>query len=237
MVRRRNCLDDVSDSAHLMTPVDENPYAPPGINDPIRDAPRSRGWELLEGKLLVQPDAVLPMVDPFSGETAERMTMIRISLRPRVLWPRFLFFGSVGLMILAGWTGFTELTPVLNVSVIVGLLAILWFAFSGGTVLIYVFLTAKTRTRRRLYYWIPLGTIVISYATMALVPRVSEIPPEVGITLVWVLLAALGAFMLARVFSRRIYFRKAAPARFEIRGLHRRAMTELAGISARSSAQ
>ncbi|WP_265595117.1 hypothetical protein [Haloferula sp. BvORR071] len=57
--------------------------------DPVDEEPEACSWEMREGTLWVKSKATLPMVDLYSGESAERMILMRIQLlRAAVLWMR-----------------------------------------------------------------------------------------------------------------------------------------------------
>ncbi|MBK1882873.1 hypothetical protein JIN85_10630 [Luteolibacter pohnpeiensis] len=80
----------------------EDPYAvaPSILESEPETAPQSRGWTVHGKRLLVSAGAVLPMVDPFSGETPERMTLflLRVQKRPRGL-RHLLIAGLVALVV------------------------------------------------------------------------------------------------------------------------------------------
>lgn len=132
--------------------MNDNPYTPP-LADPVADAPRSHGWKTDGGKLFIEPEAILPMVDPYSDETSEHMTLMRIAVPRKVLLPNRLFFGGLCLILLFGFLGFHEAFSLLSVWLLVGLFAGIWNAFFRGSVIVHVFLTRRTVRLQRLIYY------------------------------------------------------------------------------------
>jgi hypothetical protein len=171
----------------------------------------------------VEPEAILPMIDPYTGETAERMTLMRIVLRPRELWPRFLFMGGLSLMILFGFLGFAEISAWMYLPLIIGFVGGVWASFSGSMV-VHVFLTQKTRRERRLVYRLLFTSVLLAFVLLFVVPNVPHLANQFGgvITLVW--FAVVLVAILTRWLRRRLHCRKLPGLRFEMRGLHPRAM-------------
>jgi MFS family permease len=211
--------------------VSDNPYAP-SLVDPIGDAPPSRGWDLVNGRLLVEPDAVLPMIDPYSGETADRMTLMRTVLRPRVLWPRYLFVGSLSLSILFAFSGFPKVSQFFSVAILVALFGGSWTSIVGRSVMIHVFLTRRTRRRQALTYWWLLGTVL-------LLLLITFFGPSIGGDGDWIydavgVLAFVGLVTASAIrwLQRRLYWSTGPDHRKELRGLHPRAIELLAKAAA-----
>lgn len=211
--------------------VSDNPYAP-SLVDPIGEAPRSHGWELVDGKLLVEPEAVLPMIDLYSGETAERMTLMRTVLRPRVLWPRYLFLGSLGLSILFGVLGGTDVSSFFSSLFLVALLGSSVTSLIGRSVMVHVFLTRQTRRRQALGYWLLLGAVVLLFSLMFLAPSFSGDGEWVLNVIALISVVALFAAIMIRWRQRRLYWRKGPDHRKELRGVHPRALALLAETAA-----
>lgn len=66
----------------------ENPYqAPEDISSTgLPEAPESYGWVLVDGVMRVAKLSQLPMVDPFTGSTADTMLLQRVEVRYRPTW-------------------------------------------------------------------------------------------------------------------------------------------------------
>jgi hypothetical protein len=66
----------------------ENPYqAPDDISSTgLPEAPESYGWDLVDGVIRVEKLSQLPMVDPFTGRTADTMLLQRVEVRYRPQW-------------------------------------------------------------------------------------------------------------------------------------------------------
>lgn len=214
-------------SKTLVQLVSENPYAP-SLVDPVGEAPPSRGWELVDGKLLVEPDAVLPMIDPYSGETADRMTLMRTVLRPRVLWPRYLFLGSLGFMVLFGYLGFPAASSYFSISILVAIIGAIATSLIGSSLMVYVFLTRQTRRRQALSYWLLLGTVVLLLSLMFLASSFSGAGDWILNVIAAISLVTLFAAIMIRWRQCRLYWRKGPDHRREMRGLHPRALELLA---------
>lgn len=66
----------------------ENPYqAPDDVSSTgLPEAPSSFGWEVIGGAVQVEKLSQLPMVDPFTGRTADTMLLQRVEVRYRPTW-------------------------------------------------------------------------------------------------------------------------------------------------------
>ena len=215
--------------------MSENPYAP-SLVDPVGEAPRSRGWAMVDGKLLVEPDAVLPMIDPYSGETADRMTLMRTVLRPRVLWPRYLFLGSLGFMVLFGYLGFPAVSSYFSISILVAIIGAIGTSLIGRSLMVHVFLTRQTRRRQALSYWLLLGTVVLLLSLMFLAANFSGAGDWMLNIISAASLVAIFAAIVIRWRQRRLHWRKGPDHRKEMRGLHPRAIELLEATAARQRA-
>jgi hypothetical protein len=211
--------------------VSDNPYAPSSVADAAMEAPRSRGWELVEGKLLVEPEAVLPMIDPYTGETADRMTLMRIALRPRALWPRFLFMGGFSLMIFFGLLGFPGISAFMYLPWVIGFIGGVWTSLSGSIV-VHVFLTERTHRKRRLVHWLLFASGLLAFVLLLVVPNVPQVADQLGDVVAALWFTTVLVAILVRWLRRRLYCRRSPDRRFEMRGLHPRAMELLEATAA-----
>lgn len=66
--------------------MSDNPYLPPTAETDVPDAPQAHGWFVKDGYLHVEPNAQLPMIDLFTGETAERMILHSIKVTRFPFW-------------------------------------------------------------------------------------------------------------------------------------------------------
>lgn len=203
-----------------------NPYAPSAIND-VPEAPASHGWEVRDGMLLVEKDATLPMVDPYSGESEERMTLIKLDVRGRTLWPRLLFLGGL----LGAITGsFSPRGGVLAdggvLLAFVGLVASLLMPLLTGRALLQVFVTAATLKRNRVFRAIGRSGV----AALALFFLVAGFEGG-GVAAAAILIGLLGLVLtlslLLPMFQRRICHKGKSGSFFKIGGVHPRALEAL----------
>jgi hypothetical protein len=163
------------------------------------------------------------MIDPYTGETAERMTLMRIALRPRVLWPRFVFMGGFAFMILFGYLGLPGISAFMCLPWIIGFIGGAWASFSGSIV-VHVFLTERTRRKQRSVYWILFASVLLAFVLLLVVPNLPQVPDQLGDVTAAVWFTTVLVAILTRWLRRRLYCRKRPDRRFEMRGLHPRAM-------------
>jgi hypothetical protein len=65
----------------------DNPYAPPQTSPAgFPDAPEPFGWEVVGNRVMANQTAQFPMIDPFTGGTAETMMLQRVHVRYRPRW-------------------------------------------------------------------------------------------------------------------------------------------------------
>jgi len=195
-----------------------NPYAPSQVQEEhLPEAPRSGGWRIEDGRLWAERDACLPMVDPYSGVRADRMTMMRLQVYRRVLWPRFAFLGGIGGSIGAALVGLPE-----NVQVTFGIVGAVGFIAGLATPVLNrgmdlrVFVTHRTRLKQRFWGWTSAGVILFWFVSAF----IAVIPPLLPAALL------LGLLIL-RWVKRRIFYYQRAEETFEIGGLHPHAMAFL----------
>jgi hypothetical protein len=207
--------------------VSDNPYAP-SLVDPTGEAPRSHGWELVDGKLLVEPEAVLPMIDLYSGGTAERMTLMRTVLRPRVLWPRYLFLGSISLSILFAIAGMHGISSFFSLVVLFAIIGGIAISLIGSSVMVHVFLTQRTGRRRALSNWLLPGSALILLSLNFIAPNFSDTSDLIPNVIAVISCITLIAAIIVRWRQRRLYWRKGPDHRKELRGVHPHALELLA---------
>lgn len=200
-----------------------NPYAPSLVEEDVAVAPQSQGWRLEGGRLWVGKDACLPMVDPYSGASEDQMTMIRLPVHRRVLWPRFAFVGGVAGSISAAAASLPEnVQASFGVVGLVGFLAGLVTPLFNRRMELRIFVTRRTRMKQRLWGWANVIGILFWFSGMFFT--------FVGPLLPFLVLLAL---LIGRWVRRRIFYYRRAGEQFEIGGLHPDAMALLVQLPPR----
>ncbi|WP_035615874.1 hypothetical protein [Haloferula sp. BvORR071] len=218
----------------MLVGVEENPYAPSKA-DPIMEAPAAHGWELHEGQLRVESGAILPMVDLYSGEIAETMTLMRIAVRRRSRWPLYLLI--VGFAMLAIPGGSENATVFFSLGV-VGLVARSVGMVFSPAAYIQIFLTKGTR-RRQLRHRLRVlilagGAFGVAIAAGFLdrtAPAARGVAPVMLGVFSLLLLAALVMWLRREV----LYYGERSRGFFRVRGIHPEALRALEEIMGRSS--
>jgi len=204
---------------------DLNPYAP-SKSDTVADAPKSSGWEVSGGSLFVIRDAILPMIDPYTGERAERMTLYRLAVRRRLLWARFLTWGCLLAIIFSQALVWIFSSGLLGRLCIVGFFAGLVAPVFYAPVRLGVFVAPSSMKRRRLVTRFVVGSALAGLAllvSLGFAPLQEFVMSLLALSLGVMLLTAIGA----RLFQRRLICVGHENGLFEIRGLHPRALETL----------
>lgn len=215
-------------------PNGENPYQPPAMDAAdVQVAPSSFGWETDGATLKVALTARLPMIDPFTGGTAETMMLQKIPVpyRPKWLWA-FPLLGALG-GLAADITGLSgTFGPIALFGAIAGWLLSKLIANQLEICTLRFFLEKETRRRRvginRILILLLLATVA-SAAMNAVLPNqwFGWLPP----TLFWSwLLGCLAAIL----FQRRFLCRRRDGGKFIITGMHPLALQALAAEQERS---
>lgn len=210
----------------------ENPYAPPETTSTgVPDAPESFGWEMVGKRVWVEKFAQFPMVDPYSGKTDDVMTMNRITLRYWPAWMTVLRWISLGIILLP-LSGAIE--PDLKMAIalagvlalIVTMIASTFFPITG----LKVFFTTKTLRWRVIQHWLVSACFVVGILSGMRVERTGlpsgdgqvNVVSSAGFCL-WIL-----GLIWIYVLRRRLKCRRHKDGRFEIRGIHPKALALLA---------
>jgi amino acid transporter len=164
---------------------------------------------MVDGKLLVEPDAVLP---------------------------RYLFLGNLGFMVLFGYLGFPAVSSYFSISILVAIIGAIGTSLIGRSLMVHVFLTRQTRRRQALSYWLLLGTVVLLLSLMFLAANFSGAGDWMLNIISAASLVAIFAAIVIRWRQRRLYWRKGPDHRKEMRGLHPRAIELLEATAARQRA-
>lgn len=196
-----------------------NPYAPSQVHEEqVAVAPRSGGWRLEGGRLWAERDACLPMVDPYSGVSEDQMTMIRLPVYRRILWPRFAFVGGIAASIGSAAASLPESVQAsFGVVGIVGFIAGLVMPVFNRRMDLRIFVTRRTRMKQRLWMWASVAVILFWFSSVFFL--IGPLAPS----------ALLLGLLIVRWVKRRIFYCRRDGDLFEIGGFHPAAMAVLAG--------
>ncbi|RYD37411.1 MAG: hypothetical protein EOP87_03575 [Verrucomicrobiaceae bacterium] len=205
----------------------ENPYAPPASraeDGDVPDAPKPSGWILSGDALLVRQDAQLPMVDPFTGVSEERMTLRSIPIRHSPSWRgAALVVGVLG--IVGG--GFLSLPDGLSPFLLIpGVAAMLFYLVTGiflSTVRIRVFTTRASDLRGRMGNLINV-MMSLTLASLVFAASSGRVPPAVSTGIAVLFGLSFIAAISFRMLTQKLGCRKKTGDRYEIRGFHPEAL-------------
>lgn len=209
----------------------ENPYAPPQTTSAgVPDAPESFGWKLIGNRIWVEKFAQFPMVDPYSGESDEVMTMTRITLRQRPIWLVVLRWILVCVIFLpAAPLIDPDLKTTISFIGIAGFAITLIASMFLPLVGLKVFFTSRTLRSRTIQHW--------TISALFLVGIISGIQfgnsglPSSHPLLDGIPVIAFGLWFLGLIWKnliqRRLTCRRRKDGRFEIRGIHPKALDQL----------
>lgn len=206
----------------------ENPYAPPETTSVgLPDAPESFGWELVGKAVWVEKFAQFPMVDPYTGQSDDVMTMNRLTVRVRPLWMSLLQWAFIGILLL----GISPLAG--GIATLVGLLGLIVLAIVSALYPLTglkVFFVARTLRNRAIQYWIFKGCLMLAILS-GLTLGIQRLFPK-WLSPEWIFMIALGIWLIGLIWQhtieRRLTCRRHKDGRFEIRGFHPKALEFLA---------
>ncbi|MFD0892978.1 hypothetical protein KBB96_16280 [Luteolibacter ambystomatis] len=201
----------------MPTGASDNPYATPSAGAEPPDAPASHGWKMRNARLWVANGALLPMIDPLTGGTADRMILRRLTLRLYPWWFHLLLPVAASL----GAAGFWDQNALMGAITggIMGLFAmsvVHWFLPSCHLHAFFLKPTILSRT-------------VLSCIMMLLVAGFVFSPYEDEL---WWIKAVCGGtwlilYLHTRFIRRDLRCRRREADRFEIRGVHPLALAQL----------
>lgn len=204
----------------------ENPYAAPQSAG-LPDAPESFGWELVGNRVWVERFAQFPMVDPYSGESDDVMTMNRLTVRFRPLWMSLLKWAFIALLLLGTsplMDGMATLVGLLGL-IVVAVVSALFYPLTG----LKVFFSTRTLKNRAIQYWAFKGSLMLAILCGLTIGKRRLFP--VWLSPDWIFMIALGIWLLGviwqQIFERRLTCRRRKDGRFEIRGFHPKALDQL----------
>ena len=216
--------------------MSDNPYLPPTAETDVPDAPQAHGWFVRDGFLHVEPNAQLPMVDLFTGETADRMILHSMKITKNPIWLICLIWIAVGLVTfsftlensledthfkgIAGPLGFVS-----GLAAIIG--ATLTRSFKFNT-----FFTRKSSGKVSLLSWSE-TLLVIALAVLLLVLWMLPLLhyKEARKTAESLIVAVFVARILLPFSFKRLTCRRSFGSHFEIRGVHPVALEQLRKLS------
>lgn len=205
----------------------ENPYAPPktAVSSELPDAPRSFGWEVVGGKVIVKSSSQFPMIDPFTGVSRETMMLRMILLRHQPRWLLAIPAAGVGIAILLNTiTGFRDSLILALFGLVGGLVVTAIIGFRMPTCTLRVFFDKRSlRMRSILSNAIPL-LFLLSVLSSFFHDSSSSVVNWFSLILPYLWLVALFA---AVIFNRRLRCVRMSGERFEIRGFSRKALEAL----------
>lgn len=201
-----------------------NPYAPPTTPEngqDLPDAPLSSGWALAGDTILVWQGAQLPMVDPFTGISSDRMTLRLITINYSPSWHRAMIAASIFCFVAGGF--FHLPTSVINVLFgIGGITALIYlvpatFFFKGVRLRIFT----STPSNRK----IRLGSVLNSASAFTLILLIALGSFDLTHPFVLAGISMLFGFLLIaaicyRMLSRNLRCHRKIGDRHEIRGIH-----------------
>lgn len=207
----------------------DNPYSPPTIHaGGVPDAPESSGWELIRGTVWARTSSQFPMVDPFTGETAETMCLQKVEVRLRPRWLGWLVpAGALAMLFL-----FPGRDPGPEDLVIPGLAGMcLGWMFSMPLGLVYPVCTLKVFFERRTVRIRTLTTQTLNgFFLTGILGGLFNRQLPAGLN--WIPLIAIILWLVglpaSMVFHRRLRCRRKSGDLFEIRGFHPKALAALA---------
>lgn len=212
--------------------MSDNPYLPPTAETDVPDAPQSHGWSLKDGYLLVEPDAQLPMIDLFSGETADRMILHSMKVTRMPFWLIGLFWTALGLTAVSIWMGNAPLVTVTGpLAFLTGLAAAIGAILTRSFTLKSLFTRESSRKITLLSRSATiLGiTLMVCFVTMTFVDLDISLRTRKAIGIMMVV--GIMVRIIVPLFSRRLTCRRSFGSHFEIRGVHPVALEQLRKLS------
>jgi len=210
----------------------ENPYAAPQtVSTGLPDAPESFGWELAGKRVWAEKFAQFPMVDPYSGESEEVMTMNRLTVRHWPLWMTVLRWICIGVIFLplSGRID-RDLKSAIALVGVLGLIATMivstFFPITG----LKVFFTKRTLRMRAIQHWVVGAFFVVGILSGMKVGNSGLLPSRFPLN--WISGVSFGIWILGLIWKnlilRRLTCRRRKDGHFEIRGFHSKALELLA---------
>lgn len=214
--------------------MSDNPYLPPTAETDVPDAPQDHGWFVKDGYLLVEPDAQLPMVDLFTGETTDRMILHSMKVTRNPFWLIGLTWTAVGLIVMSIAIG---KTPFFALVTVTGPLAVLAMIIAAVGAILSRSFTLQTLfthgTSRKITLLSQAGTLLgialacLSFVLLAVPMRGT---PRAQMALAITLAVIIVTRTLLSFCTKKLTCRRSMGPHLEIRGVHPVALERLRGL-------
>jgi hypothetical protein len=211
--------------------MSDNPYLPPAAETDVPDAPHSHGWMVKDDYLYVEPNAQLPMIDLFTGETADRMILHSMKVTRNPFWLISLIWTAVGLTIVSIALGNTPLVTITGpLALVSGLAAGIGATFTRSFTLKALFTHESSRkitllSRTEAFLGIALAGL--SFTLFAFPMRGT---PGARMALAITLAAAIVSRIVLSFFLKKLICRRSMGSHLELRGVHPVALERLRGL-------
>lgn len=211
--------------------MSDNPYLPPTAETDVPDAPQSYGWMVRDDYLYVRPNAQLPMIDLFTGETADRMILHSMKVTRNPFWLISLIWTAVGLAIVSIALGNTPLVTVTGpLALVSGLAAGIGATFTRSFTLKALF---TRQSSGKIAFLSRIGTL-LGIVLAGLFLALWGLPPRVHMEARMILGVLLVVVIVVRIclpfFFRKLTCRRSMDSHLEIRGVHPVALKRLRGL-------
>lgn len=214
--------------AYSRKPVitEENPYAPPqSTTAGVPDAPKPFGWEVAGKVVIVKPSAQFPMIDPFTGGTAETMMLHKIEVRYRPGWLLAIpALGALSMLTMEKGRSGGDLIGLALIGFFLGWLVSLFVGLAFPVCTLRLFFEKRTLTIRKYAARVMNGLFLLGFPgglIFSMAPPWTRWIPTVAF-LCWLIGLLAGATVIPRLRCNR-----KTEGRFDIRGFHPRALEAL----------
>ena len=205
----------------------DNPYSPPQTNtNDLPTAPHPYGWSIHHRIVTVQSSSRLPMIDPFSGLSADSMILHRMQVRHSPYWLWFL--PLIGALVLyaprSTSLSTTSALGLLPIGALLGWIASMIFSLFRPSCMLHVFLE-KQRSRAHRIRSFAMNAL---FLTWFLSSFISKLMPTF---LLWIPKTALICWLISisinLIFKRHLRCRHMDGKQFVIKGFHPNALDAL----------
>ena len=206
--------------------TEDNPYAPPQTTTAgVPDAPRPFGWEVAGKVVMVKQTAQFPMINPFTGGTAETMMLQRVEVRYRPRWLlAFPVLGALAMLTLEKRGNWNELTGLALTGMFLGWLFSMFVGVFFPVCTLRLFFAKRTLVVRKNATRVMNALFLIGiFGGLAL----SMAPPWTRWIPTFAFFSWLIGLLAGATVIRRLRCHRKSEGRFEIRGFHPRALEAL----------
>ncbi len=209
----------------------ENPYAPPETTSTgMPNAPESFGWELVGNRVWAEKIAQFPMIDPYSGESNDVMTMNRLTVRLRPNWQLALSIILVGTFLVSLLLPIgRELKPSLAIGSLISLLLVVVGGMFYPVSTLNIFCVKRTVRIHAIQEYAIRTIYLLGLGLSVKIRNSRSLSDFLGAS--WIPMAMLVIWLLVLIWrnllQRRLTCRRRKDGRFEIRGFHPKALDQL----------